>query len=232
MKEFKAFIDRLANYHAENVINPWHDADVSEIDIANAAAIRRGLLAEYFASRRKADTVFIAEAAGYQGCRFTGIPLTCERMLLNKHRQVGAKEVFPAVIPPFIGRTSRVTEDMNAARATGGYIEPTDTVVWGTALDAGLAPTDFYLWNIFPFHPHKEGNLLSNRTPTDEELAIGLSYARRLFDLIPPKKIFAVGRKSAETLARAGIAAIPLRHPANGGVGEFRRGFAAAMTIT
>lgn len=229
MRDLKKLIEELAQYCGECVCNPWRAADEDENDVDHAAALRREWLWSYLAARRRAKVLFIAEAAGYQGCRFTGIPLTCERMLLNRHKQVGAAAVFPAGVPANVGRTSRVTAALNGARAAGGYNEPTDTVVWGTALDYGMAPQDFLLWNIFPFHPHRPGNALSNRTPTAAELAAGLVWAKRVLSLFPLETIFAVGRKSAETLQAAGIEAIALRHPANGGVGEFRRGFAAAM---
>ena len=37
----------------------------------------------------------VAEAVGYQGGRFTGIAITCERMLLDKHKTIRAKDVTP-----------------------------------------------------------------------------------------------------------------------------------------
>ena len=37
----------------------------------------------------------VAEAVGYQGGRFTGIAITCERMLLNKHKTIRPKDVTP-----------------------------------------------------------------------------------------------------------------------------------------
>ena len=90
--------------------------------------------------------------------------------------------------------------------------EPTDTYVWGAIVDNGIDPQDVLLWNIFPFHPHKKSPF-SNRTPSDAELASGLSYAK------------AFGRKSAETLEGAGITAETMRHPANGGASLFRQQF-------
>ena len=37
----------------------------------------------------------MAEAVGYQGGRFSGIAITCERMLLDKHKTIRAKDVTP-----------------------------------------------------------------------------------------------------------------------------------------
>ena len=77
--------------------------------------------------------------------------------------------------------------------------EPTDTYVWGAVVDNGIDPQDVLLWNIFPFHPHKKSPF-SNRTPSDTELAAGLSYAKALLSLCRPDiRVAAIGRKSAET---------------------------------
>ena len=103
--------------------------------------------------------------------------------------------------------------------------EPTDTYVWGAIVDNGIDPQDVLLWNIFPFHPHKKSPF-SNRTPSDAELAAGLSYAKALLNLCRPDiRVAAIGRKSAETLEGAGITAETMRPPANGGASLFRQQF-------
>ena len=222
MKEISNFIEKLAAYHANLVCNPWRDEDPT-LDIDGAAEIRRGNLVAYLARRiGRARVLFIAEACGYQGGRFTGIAMTCERMLLSRHPAVSAEMVF--------GREGRRTSRADSPLLTNdkqrkeGFNEPTDTVVWKGAAEAGLAPEDFLLWNIFPFHPHKENAPLTNRTPTDKELADGLDFTKQLLEIARPQILFAIGRKSEETLQAAGIQAIPLRHPANGGANLFRKG--------
>ena len=74
----------------------------------------------------------------------------------------------------------------------------------------------------FPFHPYKKGNLLTNRTPSEEELAAGLAYTRELLALTGPLPLFAIGKKSENTLTAAGFTVTGLRHPANGGANIFR----------
>ena len=60
-----------------------------------------------------------------------------------------------------------------------------------------LSAFDTILWNIFPFHPHKglEDDLLTNPTPTNEELDGGQKRcAKMLLALVPTLKIVAIGQ--------------------------------------
>ena len=54
-------------------------------------------------------------------------------------------------------------------------------------------------------------------------------FARRIIDMYRPPLIFAIGRKAQQMLAQGGIPSVALRHPANGGATEFRRGFQQAI---
>ncbi len=56
--------------------------------------MRRDNLVAYLLPRLGRAKVFVvAEAVGYQGGRFTGIAITCERMLLDKHKTIRAKDI-------------------------------------------------------------------------------------------------------------------------------------------
>lgn len=222
------FMEKLQQYQSQTAFNPWQDYD-PRCDLGpDAPAIRRQQLVAYLTPRlTRARYLFVAEAAGYQGCRFTGIAITCERMLLDAHKQVPSA----AILGHRGQRTSRPDSPFMTSRPQReqGMNEPTDTYVWGAILDNGLDPRDVLLWNIFPFHPHKESPF-SNRTPTDAELTVGLKYAKELLALCPQvQTIGAIGRKAAETLQSAGIEAIATRHPANGGASLFRQQFAALV---
>lgn len=87
-ESIKNFIESLAKYHAENVFNPWADTN-PDYEIENAVILRRRQL-EIYLSRRlsTAKLLLIAEACGYQGGHFTGIAMTCERMILGYHKTV------------------------------------------------------------------------------------------------------------------------------------------------
>lgn len=219
-----SFLTSLQQYHSDTAFNPWQDYDAA-CDLApDAPAIRRRQLTAYLTPRvNRAKYLFVAEAAGYQGCRFTGIAITCERMLLDAH-----KEITSAMVLGQPGqRTSRPDCPYMTSRPQRlqGMNEPTDTYVWGAIIANGLEPQDVILWNIFPFHPHK-ASPFSNRTPTNEEIAIGLTYTQALLSLCQPGiTIGAIGRKAEAMLSQAGLAAVTMRHPANGGAGQFREQF-------
>ena len=178
------FLTSLSAYKGENVFNPWRDTD-ADYEVDRAVSIRQEQLTDYLTRRiGRAKILLIAEACGYQGGHFSGIAMTCERMLLNQHPKVTSRMILSREGT----RTSRMDSPFitKAAQKEKGFNEPTDSVVWSACLEAGLAPDEFLLWNIFPFHPYKKGNLLTNRTPTDEELAIGLTYTKELLSLTGP----------------------------------------------
>jgi hypothetical protein len=227
MHKIRLFVDHLSDWHGENTFNPWGDFD-PDYDVAYARSIRRQQLEQYLVRRMEsARILLIAEACGYQGGRFTGIAMTCERMLLNLHPVVNSQ----MVIGSEGRRTSRDDSPFipRETQRTKGFNEPTDTIVWKAALDAGLKPEDFILWNIFPFHPHKPNQMMTNRTPTPKELKEGLHFTRELLDLTGPLPIYAIGRKSENTLTEAGYEVTGLRHPANGGATMFRTGLSDSL---
>lgn len=96
------FLNHLAQYSGENTFNPWADHD-ENYEIEKALAIRRANLKDYLTLRiGGARILLVAEACGYQGGHFSGIAMTCERMLLDFHPAVtsamvlGHKETAPA----------------------------------------------------------------------------------------------------------------------------------------
>ena len=227
MKTVTSFISHLADYKEANTFNPWRDT-CPDYEIENAVSIRQKQLEDYLSLRlSSAKIILIAEACGYQGGHFSGIAMTCERMLLNQHPKVNSQMILG-----YQGQRTSLKDSPFIIKPTQkekGFNEPTDSVVWSACLEAGLSPTEFILWNIFPFHPYKKENLLSNRTPTDEELAIGLTYTKELLSITGSLPVFAIGRKSEITLSEAGFTTIGLRHPANGGANIFRSQLKSAL---
>ena len=222
----ETFIKGLQRFSAPQVFNPWHDYDERYDASRRGSSVRRQQLQAYLEERlHKAKLIMIAEAVGYQGGRFTGIAMTCERMLLGHHDTVTSDMVFTGVLPK---RTSRADSTYITKRTQRelGFNEPTDSVVWNAMLEANIDPYEVVLWNIFPFHPFKGDDGLTNRTPTQDELDQGWPYSKQLLSLFPDAHILGIGQKSSLTLQAYGVdVQATLRHPANGGAGLYKQQF-------
>jgi len=208
-------IGRLSEFSAPHVFNPWGAFDPAHDASRRAPGIRRQQLAAYLAERAsRARLVLIAEAAGYQGAKFSGIPMTSERILLDRLTARGIAS--DAVIRAPVERTSRLTGKPL------GFNEPTATVVWGTLLGAGLDARGWVNWNAFAWHPHRPGDRLSNRTPTRAELEAGRPLLRSFLRLFPRAEVVALGRHAADSLTRLEVPYRAVRHPSMGGATRFR----------
>ena len=99
VEKVRGFVDWLGQYHGSFVHNPWGEVNPDleiVIDGFDATRVRRDNLVAYLLPRLGRAKVFVvAEAVGYQGGRFSGIAITCERMLLEKHKTIRAKDVTP-----------------------------------------------------------------------------------------------------------------------------------------
>lgn len=211
------FVASLSHYQAEAVFNPWGDVDLLHDCDDRGPEIRKEQLLNYLQERiGMADYLLCAEAIGYQGGHFSGIPMTSERLLLGglRHKNLHPEIVFRNISPR---RTSRV--ELKPL----GFTEPTATIVWGFLAEQGVDPRRVILWNAFPWHPyHPDKGLLSNRTPKDAELVEGHKMLKKMLELGQFKQVVAIGEKSALQLRELGIEAEKVRHPANGGAGKFR----------
>ncbi len=212
------FVATLSAYRSAGVFNPWGESDPLNDCDDQGPLVRRNQLEKYLQERiGTADTLLLAEAIGYQGGHFSGIPMTSERLLLGglADKSLSPELVFSDLTPQ---RTSR------PELKPQGFTEPTATIVWGFLVEQGIDPRSVVLWNAFPWHPYQaDKGLLSNRTPKDEELAAGHQVLRLMLELGRYRQVIAVGEKSAAQLQQLGIEAAKVRHPANGGAGKFRR---------
>src|SRR5215471_9557601 len=85
------FIRLLKKSPSGAVFNPWWEVDRQNDVGPNAPRIRRKQLRAYLRTRLgKAKLAVIGEALGYRGGHFTGIPMTSERMLLGKQKNIVA----------------------------------------------------------------------------------------------------------------------------------------------
>lgn len=190
------------------LFNPWRDRCPHDA-AGNVPAEKLDRLARHL----DCDPEFIlaGEAPGYQGCRYSGIAFTSERLL--------GEGVIPR-IPALTGRLS--TRRLP-------FSEPSATIVWKTLYRLGIEERTI-LWNAMQLHPYRPDNLWSNRTPKPEEVRLGEPALRILIETFPAAKIIAVGKKSEGLLREMGIPiAGSVRHPANGGATEFAAGLKGLM---
>ena len=222
----KNFVKQLQSYKGAETFNPWLDYDALYDIGPEAPEIRADNLLRYLTLRRNAKYLFIAEGLGYQGGHFSGMAMTSERILLGFHPTVSPKVVLGEWN---YRRTSNPNcQLLNKKQREEGFNEPTATVMWGQLAQQGLSPFQSILWNIFPFHPYKDGKVLTNRTPSKAELDIGIVYAKMLLELVPGMEVIAIGQKAAGTLAKYGVACNIVPHPSMGGANKFK---AAINTI-
>lgn len=228
MSSINNFLDLLRGRRVgPNVFRPWTDYD-SEIDASpNAPEIRTDHLRRYLKERvTTARWLLIAEAPGYQGCRFSGIAMTCERSLLGHKRWLSPELIFAGGRKE---RTSSVTAASTKAARTYGFCEPTATSVWRALKEFEVQPREVVLWNAFPFHPHRPGSPLTNRTPSSVEVQEQAEVLRAFLDLFPFRNVIPVGEVARGYLASQ-LSPLPhVRHPANGGVPDFRRDLSAVF---
>lgn len=183
------------------------------------AKIRHENLRKYLLMRENANYILIAEAPGYQGCHFSGIPMTSERLFEN-HKDIFKGMKRSSNPQKLMGQPKTVQND--------GFAEPTATIVWELMVsELCIEPDNFVLWNTFSFHPYKKENLLTNRPPCHHELNLGKEILEKFLKIFSAGEIIAVGNVAKETMTNFGYTIKEdhcVRHPAYGGANEFCAG--------
>lgn len=201
-------IDRLFEllqaFRGEGAFNQYRDCDPS-LDRPDGAQIRRHNLCRYLEAFAGASYVLVGEAAGYAGCRFSGIPFTGEVQIVG-----------PEALPWTLGQGLRQSSYGEPWRERSGQM------VWQALSDR----RDCVLWNAFPWHPYGQ-TPLSNRRPKRAEMDACTEVLKHFLTLYPRAEVCAIGRVSEQKLHQLGIEARYVRHPAHGGKAAFVRGVAA-----
>lgn len=188
------------------LFNPWRDHCPHDCH-GNGPEAKLERLARHLDC--DAAFILVGEAPGYQGCRYSGIAFTSERLLLE-----GAIPRIPAL-----------SQRLSTRRLP--FSEPSATIVWKTLINLGIAQRTI-LWNALQLHPHRSDNFWSNRTPTPAELALGAPALHALIAAFPAAKVVAVGKKAEQLMMAMGVTPTAcVRHPANGGATAFAAGMAA-----
>jgi hypothetical protein len=207
VKSDRTLFQHLMRFSAPDVFNPWSDAD--PLDRGEDAAGRRlRRLKQHLACR--AAFVLVGEAAGYQGCRFSGVAFTSERLLLED-------------------RIPRMRSNERITGRARPWSEPSATIVWGCLHELGIAGCTV-LWNAFPWHPYRPGEPDSNRRPNAVETRQGAQVLRIVLNRFPDATVIAVGQVARQALQNA-VGGNPhvVRHPAMAGAREFRASLTAIV---
>jgi len=172
--------------------------------------IRRHNLRLYLEQMKalKPEILMLGEAPGYRGCRLTGVPFTSER-ILKTH------PFFRTENYQFINPENYLMSEQSA------------TIIWNELNNLKIKPL---IWNIFPFHPFKGSEVMTNRTPDEEELNFGKQVLLKLLDIFPVSKIAAIGRNAESKLREMNFDHAYVRHPANGGKQKFVEGMKKILT--
>jgi len=203
VKTPKSFAAALSHTRLPSVFNPYGDCCTVH-DRPDAARVRKRNLVRCLeaALAERVDTIWIARDLGYRGGRRTGVPLTDEVHL---------------------GHAGILLGGIVLDRATRGPViaERTATIVWSVLSRIG---EPVVLWNIFPLHPHEEGDPFSNRCHTRAERGATWPLLLGLIAMIQPRRIVAIGRDAGMALAGIDIPVRVVRHPSYGGQAEFIAG--------
>lgn len=199
----REFVDNLAIIKTtQNVCNQYDYTSTQN-------EIRRNNLLIYLREIYKLNPgiILIGEAPAYRGSRITGVPFTSEYLLMN---DMNWRNLF--------GKKVRFRLPCKEDKLTK---TPTSTIIWETIIKYGMLAL---FWNAFPFHPHRAGNLKTNRAPSKKELSIGINPLLKLIEIYEIKHAIAIGRKAEKSLSNLGFPTYYVRHPAQGGKNEFIEG--------
>jgi uracil-DNA glycosylase len=98
--------------------------------------------------------------------------------------------------------------------------ERTAAVIWKVIAQIG---NPIFLWNVFPFHPYRPDQPLTNRPHTSKEWKAGEELLFELISMLRPRRLIAIGNDAADTAARllGGRHLTHVRHPRYGGQRAF-----------
>lgn len=207
--------DACAQTALPELFNPYGERDPA-VDLARAPAIRRANLRRYLVAQADLGLgrdLWLAEAPGATGTRRSGLPL------IDEYGLDLAAETFGVD-----GGFTRATRRSPAGKTS------TSLAIWAEIERSGYRPV---LWNVLPHHPYRLGpdGRPANRAPrrTEERHFRPLvAEVWRCFccppDFSGPKpRVIATGRFAERAAASLSLPHIYVRHPAQGGLGEFRR---------
>lgn len=201
------FEEKIFERSSTDVLFNQYKDNISGLDLPDGAKIRKENLRNYLRGFDSPPQVLlIGEAAGPWGCRFSGIPFTSERQLVNGSL-------------PFSGRQS--------STHSPPYLETSSSIFWGLLSEHY---PDFFICNVVPYHPHKKGLPLTIRRPNISEIKEFLEALGHIIAILNPHKVIAIGRVAEYALKNIGVKAIYVRHPSQSGASLFRKQMKIALS--
>lgn len=197
------FVNAVRALRFESCFNPYSDR--CEVHDRKRAPLSRALALSQIVSRAAdapIDALWLGRDLGYRGGRRTGLALTDDvHIALHMERW-----------------------NCTFKRPTTGtaMAERTAAIIWSVLekIDAKV-----FLWNVFPLHPHEEGDPFSNRQHNAHERKAGEETLETIVRLLRPRRILAIGN-DASAAAKRVVSYLPIhsvRHPSYGGQNMFLR---------
>ncbi len=144
-----------------------------------------------------------------------------QRLAAYLHERRGATILLVGEAAGYRGaRVSGIPFTSERQLSGSGPAEASATIVRRALADLGVEER-VLLWNVVPTHPHRVETPMSNRAPTQREIAAARAFVELL---ARGRDVVAVGRVAESAL---GVRAI--RHPSHGGAAAFRAGLAAVV---
>jgi hypothetical protein len=204
MDRIKLFIDELSKEESTPILTNVYSPAMPQSEVC------RGNLYNYLhrIKNNNSKVMLIGEAPSYHGCRLSGIAFTSEDKF--------TEDIIPGIMGKDLGYN--IFSEGKPER------EYSASTVWPKLKDwynaHGSVPL---LWDICPFHPHKENDNESNRTPRKKEIERGIKYFLELTYIFDIQHIGCIGRKSFNTIdsMNLNVSLKYLRHPSCGGKREF-----------
>jgi len=199
------FLDLLAGLQERTPPDAEFLYDAATAD----GALRLANLRRYLELTAGATTLLVGEAPGWRGATITGVPFMSVRELAAR----------PGLL--------------TGAPDGDGFAMPADpAAAWelsASVVQKALRswPVPVVNWPIYPNHPFQAPDRATNRAPRVPEVLAGAEIALELVRALGDPRVIAIGRKAEHALAAAGVEAVAVRHPAQGGAGLFATQLAA-----
>lgn len=184
------------------------DAEFLYDTATEAGRLRRANLTRYLQVMVDlgTDLIMVGEAPGWRGMSVTGIPFMSVRELDER----------PGLLTRAAGGDGFAVPARPVARWEASSAVVSKVLrTWRGALPIA--------WPVYPHHPFRGLDPATNRTPRSTEVKAGLPVVTELITVLGITDVVAFGRKAEGALARVGVRATAVRHPAQGGAAIFEQ---------